>query len=259
MVSQIRTLRTSTPIYSVPIADSCFAFRCFAAPFLFFVLLSSIYLVGLEPLNIRRRIACRLVVCSVLPLNTHTCSLLLFLLLPLSHATCHMSPIVQPHTPKRRFRKINLSHRCVPYLLSMASSPLPSPSPSPLLLLSPKAVATLSRPGLRRWDACAAHLTTFLKPLIRAYLLGYAFSVGPRLLALVLHHVLTLVRRRLSGASDAVQKKPKTGFLESMLKTLRAGLEWQRFPAFCAALVGGSTLFEVYTRSSVTFMSLTLA
>lgn len=113
---------------------------------------------------------------------------------------------------------------------------------SPLLSLN---VATIrSRSGPTGWDR---NVPPLLRPLIRAYFLGYAFSVGPRLLALVLHHILSLARKRPSDANGNAQKTPRLPFVEAMRKTLLAGLEWQRFPAFCAALVGGSTLLQVNT------------
>lgn len=73
-----------------------------------------------------------------------------------------------------------------------------------------------------------------LRPLIRAYLLGYAFSTVPRLLTLLLTHLSN--RRKGSEKSQA--------FLPSLRHTLRVGLEWQRFPTFCAALVTGSTALQ---------------
>lgn len=91
------------------------------------------------------------------------------------------------------------------------------------------------------------------RPLLRAYLLGYAFSVGPRLLALALHHALKLARRQHKAADGPAEDKPEPQLLESLTKTVRAGLEWQRFPTFCAALVGGSTLLEVWARIDENF------
>lgn len=72
-----------------------------------------------------------------------------------------------------------------------------------------------------------------LRPLARAYLLSYASVVGPRLLALVLQKA---ARKREGRGAE---------FHLSVHKVLRSGLEVQRFPTFCAALIGGSTLLEV--------------
>ncbi|ROV89231.1 hypothetical protein VMCG_09882 [Cytospora schulzeri] len=75
---------------------------------------------------------------------------------------------------------------------------------SPLLYSN---VATIQRrPGQTGWDR---NVPPSLRPLIRAYFIGYAFSVGPRLLALILHHVLTLTQKQPSDANGTVQKTPK--------------------------------------------------
>ena len=78
-----------------------------------------------------------------------------------------------------------------------------------------------------------------LRPLIRAYLLGYASAVAPRLLTLILQHVVRRRRKYISPEQD------EHTFLESGKHILRTGLEPQRFPTFCAVLVGGSTLLQV--------------
>lgn len=75
-----------------------------------------------------------------------------------------------------------------------------------------------------------------LRPLVRAYVLGYASSTVPRLLALLLAH---LTRRRKSQS-----QKKQDGLLASAGSILLKGLDPQRFPAFCAVLIGGSTLLE---------------
>ena len=75
-----------------------------------------------------------------------------------------------------------------------------------------------------------------IRPLIRAYVLGYASSTAPRLLTLLLTH---LSRRRKN-----IDENPDDCFFPSLLRILKGGLEWQRFPTFCAALVGGSSLLE---------------
>lgn len=75
-----------------------------------------------------------------------------------------------------------------------------------------------------------------LRPALRAYVLGYASSTAPRILTLLLLH---LNRRRKN-----IDEKPNEPFLPSLVRILRGGLELQRFPTFCAALVGTSTLLE---------------
>jgi len=101
------------------------------------------------------------------------------------------------------------------------------------------------------WDHA---IPPVLRPLVRAYLLGYASTVAPRVLTLVLQH---LTRRRkgrpaTTTANDATATatakqppQPPPPFFVSLTHILRSGLDWQRFPAFCAAIVGGSTLLEV--------------
>ena len=79
-----------------------------------------------------------------------------------------------------------------------------------------------------------------LRPLVRAYLLGYASVVAPRLFTLLVQHFT-----RKSYKGDAARQKVQPSFRESLQHILRSGLEWQRFPTFCAALIGGSTLLEV--------------
>jgi len=73
-----------------------------------------------------------------------------------------------------------------------------------------------------------------LRPMIRAYLFGYASSTVPRLLTLLLTHLSS--RRKGSEEGKA--------FWPSLRHTLRVGLDWQRFPTFCATLVAGSTLLQ---------------
>lgn len=75
-----------------------------------------------------------------------------------------------------------------------------------------------------------------LRPVLRAYVLGYASSTAPRILTLLLTH--------LSRKRKNIDERPDDYFLYSLLRILKGGLEPQRFPTFCAALVGGSTLLE---------------
>jgi hypothetical protein len=91
----------------------------------------------------------------------------------------------------------------------------------------------------RKWDD---GIPPILRPLVRAYLLGYASSVAPRLLTLLLQHVTRRKQKQTTTAHDAQNGQP---FLSSLQHILQGGLDWQRFPTFCAALVGGTTLLEV--------------
>ncbi|KAH8599417.1 integral membrane protein [Bisporella sp. PMI_857] len=88
-----------------------------------------------------------------------------------------------------------------------------------------------------------SNLPPVIRPILRAYCLGYASSTTPRLLTLLLTH---LSRRRKN-----IDVSPDDPFFPSLLRILRGGLELQRFPTFCAALVGGSTILEIPLRRIV--------
>ncbi|KAK1761116.1 hypothetical protein QBC47DRAFT_21961 [Echria macrotheca] len=97
----------------------------------------------------------------------------------------------------------------------------------------------------RKWDGAVPPL---LRPLVRAYLLGYASAVAPRLLTLLLQH---LTRRRTAADSPKRNGHHNAqSFPDSLLAILRGGLDPRRFPAFCAAVVGGSTLLELPLRAA---------
>lgn len=80
-----------------------------------------------------------------------------------------------------------------------------------------------------------------LRPLVRAYVLGYASSVAPRLLTLLLQLATRARRQRDPAASQ----KQEADALASLRRIILIGFDWRRFPTFCAVLVGGSTLFQV--------------
>ncbi|KAI0831600.1 hypothetical protein F5Y06DRAFT_201126 [Hypoxylon sp. FL0890] len=102
----------------------------------------------------------------------------------------------------------------------------------------------LPQRGRRKLDESIPPL---LRPLIRAYVLGYASAVAPRLLTLVLQYVTR--RRKYKGAASVT--RTHDSFIASLQRILRGGLELQRFPTFCAALVGGTTLLEVVLDSAL--------
>ncbi|KAG5913988.1 hypothetical protein E4U42_000741 [Claviceps africana] len=82
-----------------------------------------------------------------------------------------------------------------------------------------------------------------LRPLVRAYLLAYASAVLPRLAALILRR---LPRRKRKQPDYAPPPHPPDQNLSAAcLHVLKTALQPRRFPAFCAALVGGSTLLQV--------------
>ncbi|ETS79154.1 hypothetical protein PFICI_09007 [Pestalotiopsis fici W106-1] len=98
----------------------------------------------------------------------------------------------------------------------------------------------------QRWDK---DVPTLLRPLVRAYILGYATTVTPRLITLVLRqYVTTKKARKARGSSGADSSGPSSSqqpaLSTPLLHILRGGLELQRFPTFCALLVGGSSLLE---------------
>ncbi|KAH6982946.1 hypothetical protein BKA56DRAFT_631407 [Ilyonectria sp. MPI-CAGE-AT-0026] len=99
-------------------------------------------------------------------------------------------------------------------------------------------MALAVRPS-RRGPLSLDAVPEILRPLIRAYLLGYATAVSPRLLTLVLQYVAK--RRRAQLSPD-----PEDGsFAKSAKHIVRMGFNLQRFPTFCAVLAGGSTILQV--------------
>ncbi|KAI9158472.1 hypothetical protein HJFPF1_06467 [Paramyrothecium foliicola] len=85
-----------------------------------------------------------------------------------------------------------------------------------------------------------------LRPLVRAYILGYASSVLPRLLALLVRHVTT--KRSNNGQTPDKDDRP---IADSVTHILKTALERHRFPAFCAALAGGTSLLQDPARKFV--------
>lgn len=77
-----------------------------------------------------------------------------------------------------------------------------------------------------------------LRPALRSFLIGYASAVGPRLLSF-------LVRYAKSKRVGSAGEDKNVRILDSLRAVLASGLGWNRFPAFCALLVGGSTFLEV--------------
>ncbi|KAK3387226.1 integral membrane protein [Podospora didyma] len=118
-------------------------------------------------------------------------------------------------------------------------------------LLSAQSSATRTRQQ-RRWDD---GIPPILRPLVRAYLLGYASAVAPRLLIVLLQHA-TCRRHEMKtkhashDAQEPEQQPPLEPFLASLQRVLWGGLDLQRFPTFCAAIVGGSTLLKVPVKAA---------
>lgn len=109
----------------------------------------------------------------------------------------------------------------------------------------------LSTPSRARTRAALLDqsIPPILRPVLRAYVLGYASAVAPRLLTLLLQNVAKWRSRRRSsrgkGLRDGDVQPQDSSFFESLRHILCGGLDPQRFPTFCAALVGGTTLFDV--------------
>ena len=94
----------------------------------------------------------------------------------------------------------------------------------------------IKAPRASQGASLESSIPPILRPLVRAYVLGYASSTIPRLLSLLLTH---LIRKKKNN-----DKKKQSNLLSSAGSILLKGLDPQRFPTFCAALIGGSTLLE---------------
>ncbi|TGJ87070.1 hypothetical protein E0Z10_g1690 [Xylaria hypoxylon] len=100
----------------------------------------------------------------------------------------------------------------------------------------------LNRPGAQeRLDKA---IPPILRPVLRAYILGYASAVAPRVLTLILQNGA----RWRKGKGLKKETQLQHSFVESLRHTLCAGLDPQRFPTFCATLVGGTTLLDVFIK-----------
>lgn len=102
-------------------------------------------------------------------------------------------------------------------------------------------------------------LPPILRPAVKAYLLGYASVVAPRILTLILQHFSKRRRRKTEaeedvGAADKSAGQPQgrrqrqQQFITSLKDILRKGLDPHHFPTFCAVIVGGSTILEASQR-----------
>lgn len=134
---------------------------------------------------------------------------------------------------------------------SASSTPLPSATLSAASTTFQRHLQVKGNKG--RWDD---RIPPLLRPLVRAYLIGYASAVGPRLLTLLIQHLtphITGSRPKkyddAQGDQKPRQKQVDQSFLLSVSRILKGGLEWQRFPTFCALLAGGSTLCEVRNKT----------
>ncbi|KAI0906676.1 integral membrane protein [Ustulina deusta] len=107
---------------------------------------------------------------------------------------------------------------------------------------------TSSTPLLQRPQARARldkAVPPILRPVLRAYVLGYASAVAPRVLTLILHNG---ARWRKGRGLKTPAQPQQDSFAASLRHILCTGLDPQRFPTFCATLVGGTTLLDVLVR-----------
>ncbi|KAK4140870.1 uncharacterized protein C8A04DRAFT_39506 [Dichotomopilus funicola] len=107
-------------------------------------------------------------------------------------------------------------------------------------------MATSTRSPRRSWDA---PVPPIFRPLLRAYLIGYASAVGPRFLSLLIQY--TLRRQKKERETNGNGKKRKDSFLVALQRVLLRPMETQSFPTFCAALVGGYTFLELPLKSII--------
>ncbi|WYZ37263.1 hypothetical protein EsH8_II_000769 [Colletotrichum jinshuiense] len=105
---------------------------------------------------------------------------------------------------------------------------------SPPSAMLPRSQMQIRRNGLLELQG----IPPILRPLLRAYLLGYASAVTPRVLTLLMQYI---TKKRRKNATD---QRQCAGFWASLRRIVLTSLEPQRFPTFCAVVVGGSTLLE---------------
>lgn len=98
-------------------------------------------------------------------------------------------------------------------------------------------MANRAIPVSHRTKLYSAQLQLLLRPLIKAYVLGYASSTTPQLLTVL----VSLITRKPRAGEDSRLKHAAIRLYE----ILRNSLHIQRFPAFCAAIIGGATLLKV--------------
>lgn len=185
-------------------------------------------------------------------------------------------PVAVAEVPVARRPPPALHHYIIPHHTTPSPSPFkltnaaptprktpPMTSPGTTAMAAPSSLRGAhssnsigSRRGARKWDESVPPV---LRPLIRAYILGYASSVGPRIVTLVLQFISARRQqrrrqRRGDPASDpdapqllSDSPPPQESFASSLRRILVSGFDPRRFPAFCAALIGGATMLEVRT------------
>lgn len=158
----------------------------------------------------------------------------------------------QPCTPSQRRRYIasrQVSETPIQPHLQACIIEIITTSPSTALVTNPMAASPgpVPSPGrhVSRLQKLNAPVPVLLRPVLRAFILGYGSAVAPRILTLVLQHGSSLRQKHKTKGSIDACCEPREPFLLALQRLLRGGFDLQRFPTFCAALVGGTTLFEV--------------
>jgi len=113
---------------------------------------------------------------------------------------------------------------------------------------------TSPMPATTAATPAATRHAVILHPVVKAYLLGLAYYIFPRLLAIL----VSIVKRHREAAPGApaadleakAQKDPAI-LKERILRLLRSSVESHRFPAFCGATVAGSWVLERALRTAL--------
>ncbi|OAA70458.1 integral membrane protein [Cordyceps fumosorosea ARSEF 2679] len=103
-------------------------------------------------------------------------------------------------------------------------------------------MSQLEAPSRHRASTGTLAVPPALRPVLRAYALGYASAVAPRLLTLAVQHILKL--RRNADQLLPADPDDEPTFLAGVRHILRSGFDPQRFPTFCAVLVAGTSLLH---------------
>ena len=110
---------------------------------------------------------------------------------------------------------------------------------------------TAVQPRRRAGPFALAVVPPALRPALRAFLLGYASAIGPRLVGILVRYVKA---RRAGGEAERVEHVG-----QKLRAALASGFGWDRFPAFCALLIGGSTFLEVSSPVHSFILSITFS
>lgn len=154
---------------------------------------------------------------------------------PLLHVTCTATPEEQ-----------NKLNRHGDFICSPELSSIPGPS-------SPTKVAQIVARTISIIDPIIQHMAAVsvsfkqippsLRPVVRAYLLGYGAAVVPQTLSLVLKHVKRLGRTRKGSPQDI--RHQRESFFRALIRIFTSSLDPRGLAVFCAALAAGPSFFQV--------------